>query len=58
MAKKEALETKLEVLADFGITQIPENYFDNCRSQRDLGLRANELIAKMFIMLEKEEVNA
>lgn len=58
MAKKEALETKLQVLADFGITKIPENYFENIRSQRDLDLRANELIAKMFIIMDRQEVKA
>ncbi len=58
MAKTEALVTKMRVLQDFGITQIPEGYFDNVRSQRDLDLRANELIAKWLVIVDRQEVNA
>lgn len=48
----EALEKKFKILNDFGIKTscIPNGYFANIRSQRDLDLRAKALIAKKLTM--------
>ncbi len=47
------LEKKFRLLNDFGIATntIPNGYFANIRSQRDLDLRAKELIAKRLMMV-------
>lgn len=47
------LEKKFELLNDFEIKKenIPNGYFANLRSQRDLDLRAKELIWKKIRMI-------
>jgi len=49
------IEKKIKVLEDFGIlfNAIPNGYFANIRSQRDLDMRADELIAKKLAIYEK-----
>lgn len=48
-----ALNDKFKLLSEFGITAncIPNGYFSNIRSQRDLDLRCKELIAKKFMLM-------
>ena len=48
----EEIEKKFRLLEDFGIKtkSIPNGYFAGVRSQRDLDLRAKELIAKRLMM--------
>ena len=47
------LNEKFRLLEDFGIktNTIPTGYFNGLRSQRDLDLRAEELIAKKLLMV-------
>ena len=46
------LKAKFRLLTEFGIKtdSIPNGYFANIRSQRDLDLRAKELIAMKLMM--------
>lgn len=48
----EELKKSLKVLNDFGIKTryIPNGYFANLNSQRDLDMRVQELIAKKLTM--------
>ena len=50
-----AVEKKIEVLSDFGIlfNMIPNGYFANVRSLRDIDIRGNELIAKSLMLYDK-----
>lgn len=51
-SKDTEIKRKLKLLDDFGIatSMIPNGYFANVRSQRDLDLRVKELIAKQLLL--------